>query len=42
MVNGKLTLVEAHEPFSCGWYGKDYDKYVYWLIEGWFNRDKWM
>ena len=42
MVNGKLTLVEAHEPFSCGWYGNDHDKYTEWLAEGWFNRDKWI
>jgi len=41
MYNGKLTLVEANEPFSCGWYGKDHFKYAEWLTLGWINRDKW-
>lgn len=35
---GELALVEAHEPFACGWYGKGMAKdmlYAQWLTEGW-------
>lgn len=32
---GNLALVEAHHPFSCGWYGKSNEIYVQWLIDGW-------
>jgi len=32
---GEIALVEANHPFACGWYGKDHDKYVEWLIKGW-------
>jgi len=31
----KLALVEAHPPFACGWYGKQNEIYVQWLIDGW-------
>jgi hypothetical protein len=41
-VDGKLTLVESHEPLAAGWYGTDHDKYAEWLAAGWFNRDKWL
>lgn len=34
--NGKLALVEAHEPFGCGWYGRmENDIYAQWLADGW-------
>ena len=39
--DGELTLVEAHQPFACGWYGKEHHKYVEWLAEGWINRNEW-
>lgn len=32
---GELALVEANSPYACGWYGKDNDLYVEWLIKGW-------
>jgi hypothetical protein len=33
----KFTLIEVHHPFSCGWYGKQEDDYIYfqWLVDGW-------
>jgi hypothetical protein len=38
---GELALVEAHPPYSCGWYGKNNSLYVEWLIKGWkyLNED---
>jgi len=33
--NGKIALVEAHHPFACGWYGKDYKIYADWITKGW-------
>jgi hypothetical protein len=32
---GKLALVEANFPYSCGWYGKNDKLYIKWLINGW-------
>lgn len=32
---GDLALVEAHHPFACGWYGKQHEIYLQWLIDGW-------
>lgn len=33
--DNKLTLVEVHHPFACGWYGKDDKIFFQWLIDGW-------
>jgi hypothetical protein len=35
--DGRLTLVEAHDPLSCGWYGPLNEGRVYaeWLDAGW-------
>ena len=33
--NGNMALVEAQHPFACGWYGKDYNKYTEWIVNGW-------
>jgi len=34
--NNEFALVEAHEPFGCGWYGKmGKEEYVQWLVDGW-------
>lgn len=35
--NGLFTLVEAHHPFACGWYGPQADDHLYlqWLVDGW-------
>ena len=30
-----FALIEAHHPFACGWYGKQHELYVQWLIDGW-------
>ena len=32
-----ITLVEAHHPFSCGWYGsqQEEDLYIKWITNGW-------
>ena len=32
---GNFSLVEAHHPFACGWYGKQHEIYLQWLIDGW-------
>lgn len=32
---GGLTLVEAHHPYACGWYGTSAEAWVLWLLEGW-------
>jgi len=32
---GDFALIEAHPPFACGWYGKDIEPYLQWLIDGW-------
>lgn len=32
---GELALVEAHHPFACGWYGKNHELYVEWVVKGW-------
>jgi hypothetical protein len=37
---GEIALVEVNHPFACGWYGKDHDKYVEWLIKGWTYMQK--
>jgi hypothetical protein len=33
----QVALIEAHHPFSCGWYGdiKDDEIYLQWAIDGW-------
>lgn len=31
----KLVLVEANQPFACGWYGKNHELYTKWIVEGW-------
>lgn len=31
----KLTLVEANHPYACGWYGKDDEAYLKWIVDGW-------
>ena len=35
--SGEFALVEANEPFSCGWYGdpQNIELYIQWLISGW-------
>jgi hypothetical protein len=33
--SGELALVEANSPYACGWYGKNNEIYVDWLIKGW-------
>lgn len=42
--NNTMMLVEAHEPFACGWYGKldddEIDVYLQWLIDGWYYMIK--
>jgi len=40
LLDGKLALVEAHEPFACGWYGtgfvnEDNEVYLQWIVDGW-------
>ncbi len=35
LTTGELALVEANSPYACGWYGKNNDLYVEWLIKGW-------
>ena len=37
MTSNGLELVEAHHPYSCGWYGDTYkaEKYLEWLSDGW-------
>lgn len=32
---GKFELIECHHPFSCGWYGKNYNVYCNFLVDGW-------
>jgi len=32
---GELALVESQHPFACGWYGRDDEAYIQWLIDGW-------
>jgi hypothetical protein len=32
---GEFALVEAHNPYSCGYYGKDAEKFLQWTIDGW-------
>jgi hypothetical protein len=38
---GNLVLVEAQHPFACGWYGpgKDIEKYMQWLVDGWLYME---
>jgi len=38
--SGDFVLVEAHHPFACGWYGKQHELYVQWLIDGWSYLQK--
>lgn len=35
--DNRILLIEAHEPYSCGWYGRvnDYQIYGNWVIKGW-------
>jgi hypothetical protein len=33
--SGEMALVEANSPYACGWYGKQDDLYVEWLVKGW-------
>lgn len=34
--DGSMALVEAHEPFACGWYGNKADEtYLQWIVDGW-------
>jgi hypothetical protein len=40
LIGDKMTLVEANEPFSCGWYGKNHDLYTRWIVEGWADLQK--
>ena len=35
LTTGELALVEANSPYACGWYGKQNDLYVEWLVKGW-------
>jgi len=36
--DGTLALVEAHEPFACGWYGDKEDyTYLQWIVDGWIH-----
>jgi hypothetical protein len=37
---GEFALIEAHPPFSCGWYGKHHETYLQWLIDGWEYMQK--
>lgn len=37
---GKFALVESQHPYSCGWYGKDHEKYCQWVIDGWIYMNK--
>lgn len=37
---GKFSLVESQHPYSCGWYGKDHEKYCQWIIDGWIYMNK--
>jgi len=32
---GKGSSLEAHPPFACGWYGKNTEIYLQWIIDGW-------
>jgi len=36
-IDGRLALIEAHHPFSCGWYGRtsESEVYAHWLWLGW-------
>jgi hypothetical protein len=27
--------VEAHNPYACGYYGKNAEKFLQWTIDGW-------
>jgi hypothetical protein len=38
--NNQFALVEAHHPFSCGYYGKNWELYLQWLIDGWVFLEK--
>jgi hypothetical protein len=31
----KFALIEVQHPFACGWYGKQHELYLQWLIDGW-------
>jgi len=33
--DSKFLLIETHHPFACGWYGKNHEIYLQWLIDGW-------
>ena len=35
LTTGEMALVEAHLPYACGWYGKNYELYVEWIVKGW-------
>ena len=38
---GRFMLVEANEPYACGWYGdaEDRNSFTEWLIHGWHNMN---
>ncbi|MFM7012647.1 MAG: ATP-grasp domain-containing protein, partial [Betaproteobacteria bacterium] len=42
LVTGEMTLVEAHAPFACGWYGDDPELFVLWQTIAWEHRDFWL
>ncbi len=42
LTDGRLALIEANSPFSCGWYGSmsEGKVYVEWLAAGWEHMKK--
>lgn len=32
---GQIELIEAHHPFACGWYGKNYIRFIKFISSGW-------
>ena len=38
--DGKMALVECHDPFACGWYGDDHHEYTFWQYESWIRYIK--
>lgn len=35
LTTGEFALVEAHNPYACGYYGKNAEKFLQWTIDGW-------
>jgi hypothetical protein len=31
--DGSMTLIEAHAPFACGWYGDNHKDYAFWQYD---------